>query len=55
VILGTQEKLGLDFDDATQFISANKLGTYLVTYDKDFIGTGLKTKTPEDLIEELLD
>jgi len=38
--------LSLDFDDTVQFLAANQLGTYLVTYDKDFSHTSLQTKTP---------
>src|SRR3989338_407658 len=30
------KNLKLDFDDATQFLVANRLQTYIVTYDKDF-------------------
>lgn len=48
-----QEDLKLDFDDAIQFIAANQLGTYLVTYDKDFSHTSLQTKTPEEVLDEL--
>jgi predicted nucleic acid-binding protein len=45
--------LSLDFDDTVQFLAANQLGTYLVTYDKDFSHTSLQTKTPEEVLEEL--
>lgn len=52
-ILAIKADLGLDFDDACQFLATAQLGTYLVTYDKDFAKTSLKTKTPEEVIEEL--
>lgn len=45
--------LGLDFDDAVQYIAANKLGTYLVTFDKDFKNKGLEIKTPEKILKEM--
>jgi predicted nucleic acid-binding protein len=51
--LAIKTDLGLDFDDACQFLATSHHGTYLVTYDKDFEKTSLRTKTPEDVIEEL--
>jgi predicted nucleic acid-binding protein len=53
MINSVKKDLDLDFDDAVQFIAANKLGTYLVTYDKDFSNTSIQTKTPEEVLEEL--
>jgi predicted nucleic acid-binding protein len=52
-ILAIKTDLNLDFDDACQFLATAQLGTYLVTYDKDFAKTSLKTKTPEEVIKEL--
>ncbi len=52
--LGALQNLKLDFDDATQFVAANKLGTYLVTFDKDFKKTGLQIKTPKEVLKEIL-
>src|SRR3989339_559859 len=52
-ILAIKTGLNLDFDDACQFLATAQLGTYLVTYDKDFAKTSLKTKTPEEVIKEL--
>jgi predicted nucleic acid-binding protein len=52
--LSVLENLHLDFDDATQFVAANKLMTYLVTYDKDFKKTGLQTKTPKEILKKIL-
>lgn len=54
LILGALQDLNLDFDDATQFVAANKLGTYLVTFDKDFEKTGLRIKTPKEVLKEIL-
>lgn len=51
--LAIQSDLGLDFDDTVQFLAASRLGDYLVTYDKDFAKTSLKTKTPEEVLSEL--
>lgn len=48
-----KKDLNLDFDDTVQFLAASKLGTYLVTYDKDFSRTSLQTKTPEDILKSL--
>ena len=45
--------LNLDFDDALQFVTANRHATYLVTYDKDFAETSLPTKTPEEVLKAL--
>lgn len=54
LILGALKDLKLDFDDATQFVATNKLGTYLVTFDKDFEKTGLQIKTPNEVLKEIL-
>lgn len=54
LILGALQNLKLDFDDATQLVAANKLGTYLVTFDKDFEKTGLQIKTPNEVLKEIL-
>jgi len=53
MINAAKKDLELNFDDAVQFVVANKLGTYLVTYDKDFDDTSLQTKTPEEVLEAL--
>lgn len=52
-ILAIEKEIELDFDDTCQFLTANRLGTYLVTYDEDFAKTSLQTKTPEEVLEEL--
>ncbi|MCX6734712.1 MAG: PIN domain-containing protein [Candidatus Peregrinibacteria bacterium] len=46
--------LGLDFDDAVQYVAANRLGTWLITLDKDFKSKGLIVKTPAEVLKEIL-
>ncbi len=45
--------LGLDFDDAVQYVAANRLGTCLVTFDKDLKNKGVETKTPAEVLKTL--
>lgn len=52
--LGSLGNFSLDFDDAVQFTSAAKLNTYLVTLDNDFKKTGLKIKTPQEVLDKVL-
>ncbi len=54
MILSAMDDLDLDFDDSLQFVAANKLGTYIVTYDKDFKKTGFSTKTPHQVLKKVL-
>lgn len=54
VTLSVMQDLELDFDDATQYFAANRLKTYLVTFDKGFIGKGLVVKTPAEVLKEIL-
>lgn len=49
--LSAMQDLEFDFDDATQYFAANKLGTYLVTFDKAFIGKGVAVKTPAEVLK----
>ena len=44
--------LGLDFDDAVQYVAANRLGTCLITFDKDLKDKGLIVKTPAEVLKE---
>lgn len=48
-----KQDLGLDFDDSVQFIAANRLATYIVSFDKHFDKTALERKTPEDILNTL--
>jgi predicted nucleic acid-binding protein len=54
MILVLMKQLNLDFDDTLQFIAANQLGTYLVTFDQDFKNTGLTIKTPKQVLKKIL-
>lgn len=52
-INSVRKELGLDFDDAMQFVAAQKNGTYLVTYDNDFQDKPIETKTPQQVLEKI--
>lgn len=54
MILSSMDALGFDFDDAMQYVCTNKLGTYIVTFDKSFRDKGLIIKTPAEVLKELL-
>lgn len=53
-ILASMEALGFDFDDAMQYVCTNKLGTYIVTFDKSFKGKGIEVKTPKEILKTIL-
>ena len=40
----------LDFDDAYQYVAAEKYDLILVSFDKDFDRTGRKRKTPGEIL-----
>jgi len=40
----------LDFDDAYQYVAAEKYGLTLVSFDADFDRTRLGRKTPEEVL-----
>jgi predicted nucleic acid-binding protein len=40
----------LDFDDAYQYVAAEKYDLILVSFDKDFDGTERKRKTPGEIL-----
>ena len=46
--------LDLDFDDAVQYVAANRLATCLITFDKDLKNKGLEVKTPAEVLKEIL-
>ena len=46
-IASTMEKFNLDFDDAYQYVAADKYGLVLVSFDSDFDQTERGRKTPE--------
>jgi predicted nucleic acid-binding protein len=45
------EAFGLDFDDAYQYVAAEKYDAELVTFDSDFDATGRGRLTPADAVE----
>lgn len=52
--LSILKDIGLDFDDGVQFTATISLDTYLVTYDKHFKKTHLQTKTPDEVLKDIL-
>lgn len=54
MILSSMKALGFDFDDAMQYVCTNKLGTYIVTFDKSFKGKGIEIKTPKEVLKTVL-
>jgi len=48
--LSVKEKFGLDFDDAFQYVAAEKFHLTLVSFDSDFDRTELGRKTPGQLL-----
>jgi len=54
MINSVRENLGLDFDDAMQFVATQKCGTYIVTFDKDFDGKAIEVKTPAQVLKTIL-
>ncbi|MCD6463823.1 MAG: PIN domain-containing protein [Thermotogae bacterium] len=43
----------LDFDDAYQYVAAEKYNLIIVSYDSDFKRTPCGRKTPEEILNEL--
>lgn len=54
MINSVREDLGLDFDDAMQFVATQKAGTYIVTFDKDFKNKPIQIKTPKEILKTVL-
>jgi hypothetical protein len=48
----TRERLPLDFDDAYQYVAAEKHNLTLVSFDADFDRTDRGRKTPADILGE---
>lgn len=46
-------RLHLDFDDAYQYVAAERYGLTLVSFDADFDRTERGRKTPEQVLQEL--
>lgn len=49
-VISTKEKFGLDFDDAYQYVAAEKYGLVLVSFDADFDKTERGRKTPAEAL-----
>ncbi len=50
ILHGTAEKYNLDFDDAYQYMLAEKHQLQIISFDKDFDETGLGRKEPSELV-----
>jgi hypothetical protein len=50
-VLSVIKKFNLDFDDAYQYVAAERNGLVLVSFDADFDKTDMKRKPPADLLE----
>ena len=48
-VLGTMDRFKLDFDDAYQYVAAERYNLIFVSYDKDFDRTEKCRKKPEEL------
>ncbi|OGJ42275.1 hypothetical protein A3B60_01940 [Candidatus Peregrinibacteria bacterium RIFCSPLOWO2_01_FULL_39_12] len=55
MINSVRNELGLDFDDAMQFVATQKAGTYIVTFDKDFKNKPIQIKTPREVLKTVLE
>ena len=51
-IVAATERFKLDFDDAYQYVAAEKHDLTLVSFDADFDRTGRGRKTPTEALEE---
>lgn len=49
-IIDTQKRYGLDFDDAYQYVAAEKYDLILVSFDTDFDKTEKGKKSPEEVL-----
>jgi predicted nucleic acid-binding protein len=49
-VLDARKRLGLDFDDAYQYVTAKKYGYTFLSFDTDFDRTDLQRKTPGDIL-----
>lgn len=54
MINSIREELGLDFDDAMQFVATQKAATYIVTFDQDFKNKSIQIKTPKQILKKIL-
>ncbi len=49
-VLNVRKRFGLDFDDAYQYVAAERYDLSLVSFDKDFDRTERKKKTPAEIL-----
>jgi predicted nucleic acid-binding protein len=49
-MVDTMYQFRLDFDDAYQYVGAEKYGLTLVSFDTDFDRTKLGRKTPDEVL-----
>jgi len=49
-VVETMQNFGLDFDDAYQYVAAERHDLLIVSFDSDFDRTERRRKTPADLI-----
>ena len=49
-VIKVHEKFGLDFDDAYQYVVAQKYKLKIVSFDSDFDKTNLGRLSPENLL-----
>lgn len=52
-LIVVRQRFQLDFDDAYQYVAAEKYGYVLVSFDSDFDHTEIGRKTPIQVISEL--
>ncbi|MEW6726113.1 MAG: PIN domain-containing protein [Bacillota bacterium] len=50
-VISAEEQFGFDFDDAYQYVAAEKHGLILVSFDSDFDKTDRGRKTPRDVLK----
>jgi predicted nucleic acid-binding protein len=50
-LVAVMDRFGLDFDDAYQYVAAERYQVELVSFDGDFDGTERGRVTPEEIIE----
>ena len=49
-LVDAMKDLGLDFDDAYQYVCSEKYNLTIVSFDGDFDGTGRGRKTPAEIV-----
>jgi predicted nucleic acid-binding protein len=52
-LIGLMSKFKLDFDDAYQYLVAERQDLVLLSFDSDFIHTARGRKTPAEVLEHL--